>query len=304
MKDRIIIAGGSGMLGSRLTEFFNKRGHKVSILSRGESREISEFKEIVHWNPAKNEIPLDLFNRAEVLINLSGRAVNDKRWSESFKKELYKSRIEPTQKLVTILNTTNHTINTYVNASAIGYYGMDRGEEELVEESDPGNDFFADLCRDWETAALEAKRAVRCIIPRIGVVLDPDDGAFTQMKKPILLGAGSALGSGKQWVAWIHINDFVRGIAHLIENEDSEGIYNLCNPNPIQNRHLVGKIADSLNKPILLPTVPKFALKLVLGEMAKVVLGSLKVRPARLVKAKFAFNYTDIKEAVRQLNWG
>lgn len=303
MSKTILLAGGTGQIGKLLTDKLLELNYKIHILSRSiheNTTNVSFFK----WNPTNGEFPIDSLKDVSVVINLTGRAVDDKRWSDNFKQELYKSRIESTKLLVKYVNLHKPSIETFVNTSAIGYYGMDRKEEVLNEDADPGSDFFGKLCFDWEKAVqLDSELTIRKVIIRIGVVLMPNSGAFHKLKQPVLLSVGSAIGTGQQYVSWIHQDDLIGIFLSAIHNKKMVGTINAVAPNPVRNKFLIGRIADSLNKVILLPNVPSFALQLILGEMSKVVLGSLKVVPERLQELNYHFRYERIEDAIRNLIW-
>ena len=303
MSKTIVIAGGSGLVGSRLSERSIQLKYKVQILTRGRSEVISEFKEFVHWNPMENDLPKDVLRNAQVIINLAGRNIGDKRLSKSFKDEVYKSRIDTTRNLVTFLNSSENNCNLYIGASAVGYYGYHRGDERLDEDADPGLGYMADLCKDWEAETSKLEN-VRTVIARIGVVLDKEKGAYASLKQPILLSLGSGLASGRQWIPWIHINDLTSALIYTIQNTRIEGVMNAVSPNPVRNRRMIGAIADSLNKVIFLPKVPGFVLRMVLGEFAEAIIGGLRVAPQKLLDNGFEFQFTDIDRTVDNLNWG
>lgn len=303
MSKNVVIAGGSGLVGSHLSKRLIDLKYKVQILTRGESKVVSNYKEFVHWNPAEKSLPTQVLTEANVVINLVGRNIGDKRLSGAFKEEVYKSRIETTKLLVTFLNSSDNNCNLYIGASAIGYYGYNRGEEVLEEDADPGLGFMADLCRDWEIESQKLEN-IRTVIPRIGVVLDKEKGAYPSLKQPVLLSLGSALASGKQWMSWIHINDLTSALIFSIQNTKVEGVMNAVSPSPVRNRRMVGAIADSLNKVIFLPRVPAFVLRMILGEFAEAVIGGVKVMPNKLQESGFEFQYTSIDRTVDNLNWG
>lgn len=303
MSKIVVIAGGSGLIGSKLTERLVQLKYQVKVLTRGKDREVSENVSFVHWDPAKNKLPEAVLSEANVVVNLAGRNVGDKRLTQSFKDEVYKSRIDTTRSLVTFLNRHPNKCDLYIGASAIGYYGYNRGEEELEEDADPGFGFMADLCRAWEAESNKVE-GVRKVIVRIGIVLDKEQGAFPSLKKPILLSVGSALASGKQWMPWIHIDDLTFALVYSIQSPEIEGVINGVSPSPVRNSRMIGAIADSLNKVIFLPKVPGFVIRIVLGEFAEAIIGGVKVIPRKLEQSGFQFQYTDIDRAVNQLNWG
>lgn len=302
MAQKIVIAGGSGLVGGKLVEKLLAVGNEVVILTRGENKRVSHKLRYAHWDIENGTLPEEELANANAIVNLTGRGIADKRLTSTFKKEVYNSRVLSTRLLVTYLNSGVSSCDTFVNASAIGFYGYDRGDEQLTEDADPGTGYMAELCVDWEKEARKLE-GVRSVIVRIGVVLDKEEGAYKQLKAPILLGLGSALASGKQYMAWIHIEDLANALHYAITNTKIEGVLNATAPKPIRNKRLTGAIADSLNKVILMPKVPGFMLHLIAGELAKSLIGSLNVLPNRLLEHNFIFAYPDIDSAVRNLNW-
>ena len=290
------------MVGTKLVERLIASGNEVVVLTRGNNRIVSDSLRFAHWNIQAGELPEEELADANAIVNLTGRGIADKRLNDKFKEEVYKSRIDSTRLLVTYLNRRESKCDTFVNASAIGYYGYDRGEEVLTEDADPGNGFMAELCVDWEKEARKAEN-VRTVIVRIGIVFDREEGAYKSIKAPILLGLGSALASGKQYMSWIHIDDLVAALQYTLTNARIEGIINATAPKPIRNKRLTGVVSDSLNKAILMPKVPAFALKLFVGELANALIGSINAQPKRLLEHNFIFAYPEIEAAVRNLNW-
>ncbi|MFY0673205.1 MAG: TIGR01777 family oxidoreductase [Bacteroidia bacterium] len=302
MTKNIAILGGTGLIGKHLTKSFEKQKLNTFVLTRGESKTINVFTEHVHYNPYSNQWPTEELSKCDVVINLAGKSIGDNRLTTSVKSEVYKSRVQVTKSLVTFLNNTNNKCNLLINGSAIGYYGYDRKDEMLEEDADPGIGFFAELCDAWEKEAKEFDNG-RLAILRTGIVLDREEGAFKKLKTPILLSLGSALASGKQWMPWIHINDMVGIINYIILNNSIEGVVNAVGPKPVRNKRLIGSLADSLNKAILLPKVPGFVLKLMLGEFANSIIGGLRVMPKKLQDNNFIWEYYDIDDAMKNLNW-
>lgn len=301
MKGKILLAGGSGFLGSNLYTHLEAKGYEPIILTRKPN--VKGYNTL-QWNPAKGEVPVDDILSASAIVNLAGLNVGDKRWSQKFKEALVTSRTQPAELIATILNELEFNEFTFLNFSATGFYGFDRGEEELSEDMDPGNDFFGDLCFKWEKAAMKMVNPnVRRVILRCGVVFDAENGAYPKLKAPILSGFGAALASGNQWLPWIHLYDVLNSITWLLENKKATGAYNAVSPGIVTNKVLTRKIANSLNKQILLPNVPSFVLRLLVGEFAKGLTGSLKVTPKKLLDEGFTFQYPQLEDALRELNW-
>lgn len=299
-KPIVVIAGGSGMLGKKLYTLLANHQFQPVILSR--SANVPGF-ESAQWNPAKGEIDRQVLSQASAIVNLAGRSVGDKRWNDSFKQSLVDSRKQSTQLLVKEVNNLGLDDVTFVNASATGYYGFHRGEEVLKEDADPGNDFFGHLCFEWEKEAKQLEHPERLVIFRLGVVLDKREGAYPKLKAPILASMGSPIGSGKQWFPWIHVDDALNAMLYAIKSKALSGTYNLVAPERVTNRKMMKEMANSLNKQMLLPNVPAFAIKLLVGEFAKSLLGSLRVDSQKLQQEGFEYRYGTLESAIRELNW-
>jgi uncharacterized protein (TIGR01777 family) len=210
------------------------------------------------------------------------------------------SRTKSIGLIYSLLRKKKHQVNSIISASAIGYYG-DQGDELMTEGSPPSNDFMAKCCVAWENAVDEGQSmSLRIVKFRTGVVLD-NGGALAKMAMPVKLYVGSPLGSGKQWIPWIHSKDVVNIYIYAIENDTFAGVYNMAAPNPVTNKQLTQAIAKQLHKPLWLPNVPAFLLKLLLGEMSSIVLGSTKVSPQKIEDAGFKFKYPVIKEALAEI---
>lgn len=283
---KIAIAGASGMVGKALTKSLTGKGHTVIALKRGGSAD----QVFVDVTP-------EYLEGFDAVINLAGENIAAKRWSDEQKKLIVDSRVSTTSFLANALSRTKGNPKVFINASAIGIYG-NRGSESLTEESSPGAGFLASTCKKWEEAAKPAKRdGLRVVIARLGVVLSKEGGALNKMLLPFQLGAGGVLGSGRQYMSWIEINDLVKAFEFLLEN-NVEGVVNMTSPNPATNAEFTSAMAKVLSRPAILPA-PAFGLKLILGEMAQEMLldGSL-VLPAKLEKAGFKFDYANLEKAL------
>jgi uncharacterized protein (TIGR01777 family) len=236
-------------------------------------------------------------------VHLAGAGIADERWSAARKRELINSRVRSTAVLYQALSTIPHSIKTVVSASAIGFYGADTGEQECKETSPVGSDFLADCTKQWEEAVDQiATLGIRLAKVRIGLVMGASGGIFPVISKPIRYGVGANLGSGKQWQSWIHINDLVRIFNELLINSSLSGVYNGVAPEPIRAGEMNKQIAKALHRPFFLPSIPGFLLRLVLGEMACLVLGGSRVSSAKLEKdASFSFTFVRFKEALKEI---
>jgi uncharacterized protein (TIGR01777 family) len=295
---KILMTGSSGMVGSALTGYLRAQGHTVAALVR--LPRIAGPDEVA-WNPETGELDAQAAAGAEAVVNLGGASIGQGRWSENRKQLLRSSRVDATRQLVDALARLEPRPNVLVSASAVGYYG-DRGDETLTEESSPGSDFLALLVRDWEAAARRAETlGMRVVLLRFGIILSPRGGALEQMVGPIKLGVGGRLGSGRQWMSWIALDDVVALVTAAIGNREWSGVYNAVAPLPVTNADFTRALGKVLHRPTLFPA-PRFALRLLLGEMADgMVLASQRVLPARLASAGYPYLYPGLELSLRKV---
>ena len=290
----IFITGGTGYIGRHLCRELLAAGHRVTVLSRRSAERaqaICGAVEVVH---APEEM-----TGAEVVVNLAGEPIVGPRWTAARKRALWESRVGLTGRLVARMVALEPPPRVLLSGSAVGYYG-DRGGEVLVEESPPGSGFGAELCVAWEAAALEAERkGIRVCLLRTGPVLGPDGGLLARMRLPFRLGLGGPLGSGRQWFAWIHLQDHLRILRFLMDHETLEGPFNATAPAPVTQRAFARALGRVLRRPALLPA-PAPLLRLLLGEQAEVLLGSQRAVPERLLKAGFRFDFPELEPALRR----
>lgn len=255
----------------------------------------------IRWDPPSAQVDVPALEAADAVVHLSGASISDGRWTEARKQALRSSRIDSTRVLVDSLMRLRQPPKVFVCASAIGYYG-NRGDEMLTESSEPGWDFLSLLVRDWEAEANRAAQAgIRTAILRFGVILSAEGGALPQMIRPFKLGVGGRIGSGRQWMSWIALEDVIRIIQRAIADATLHGPVNVVAPEPIRNADFAQIVGRVLHRPALV-RAPKFALRLVLGEMADaLVLGSQRVLPEQLLQANFEFRYKDLESALRAL---
>jgi hypothetical protein len=303
---RIVIAGGSGFLGRMLADALSASGHRIQILTRQPSVArpgATGQHEHIHWNPdgTANGSWTSPCAGADLIANLAGESIAAGRWTAARKARLRGSRIFATRSLVRFIGESEQPPSALVSASAIGYYG-DRGGDILDEDAGPGRDFLAELASEWEKEALAAQSGkTRVVLLRTGIVLDPRDGALAKMLAPFRLFAGGPFGSGRQFVSWIHRDDWVSLARWAVENPGVRGPLNLTAPNPVTNAEFARALGRVLGWPAILP-VPGFALKLVLGEMAApLLLHSQRIVPARALEGGFRFAYSDLNGALESL---
>ncbi len=291
----VLIGGGSGLIGSRLTEILLQKGYQVRHLGRkAKEGPVKTFE----WDIHKGTIDTRAFEGVSVVINLAGANISDHRWTASYKKELEISRTGSTKLLVDYLNSNQHQVTQFVAGSAIGYYGLNDNSTLFRENDPPGKDFMAQITVEWERVADQWKGNVAHI--RTGIVFGPHGGAIEEMSKPIKLYVGSPLGSGKQYVSWIHLEDECGIIMHVIENELT-GVFNATAPEPATNEEITRALAKKLHRPLWLPNVPGIVLKIVLGEMADAVLGGSKVSSEKIQSTGYKFRYPSLQEALKEL---
>lgn len=295
----VLIAGGSGLIGRRLSVLLSEKGHAVSLLGRKADNSGKWRK--YGWNPSRGEIDLEAVKQADIVINLAGAGIADARWTAARKREIIDSRVQSTQLLLDGFKRAGHTPQCYLSGAAIGYYGH-RGDELLTENDLPGTGFLAESCMAWEKAIREvADSGLRTVAFRIGIVLSTRGGALEKMILPAKMGVGTYFGAGNQWYSWIHIDDVCRMFIHAIENQGMEGIYNAASPVPATNKELAAALMRAMNRPQILLSAPGFALELAMGEMASVVLNSTRVDASKISATGFSFQYPELEAALLDL---
>jgi uncharacterized protein (TIGR01777 family) len=258
--------------------------------------------EVFQWDIQKGHIEEGALEKADYVIHLAGAGIADQRWTDARKKAIIDSRIQPIELINKYLQEKNIQLKGFISASAIGIYGCDTGDVRLDENSLLGNDFLAECTKLWEIYAQKVKNATRIVSIRVGIVLSKKGGALPKLVQPIRYGFGAALGNGNQFMSWIHVDDLCNIFVKAIEDEKMQGAYNAVAPNPVTNQEMTSVAAEVLKKPLWLPNVPNFALKLVFGEMGIVVTGGNFVIPKRLSQeTDFKYKFTNIKEALNDL---
>ena len=295
---KILITGGTGFIGSALTRSLTEQGYEVTVLSRNpDSVEKICGPGIKALNNLNQLKPEDTF---QAIINLAGAPIFDARWSDARKQIIRDSRIGLTKQLVASMARMAVKPELLISGSAIGYYG-DQGDTVLTEQSATHKDFSEQLCTDWENEAKKAEQlGVRVCLIRTGLVLAEGGGLLKRMLLPFRLGLGGRLGDGQQWMSWIHRQDWIAIARLMITDSSMQGAYNATAPNPVTNSEFARTLAHCLNRPALLP-VPAWLLKILLGEMSGLVLGSQRVMPERLLALGFKFQYTDLSSALNQV---
>lgn len=297
----ILISGGSGLVGRAIVPLLVERGHEVTILTTQKSLANSRSGVVSHvyWNPALRELDLGEVERADGVINLAGFSAAN-RWTQENKDRMVASRLDSTDLLVKSILKSQRPPQWMISASASGFY---QSSDNWQDESAPaGTGFLAELTKNWEDMSSPLiPSQTRRIIVRIGIVLDPVEGALARMLPLFKAGLGAAVGSGKQWMSWIHLADLARVFDHLAHLPDCSGIYNASAPEPATNAEFSQRLAQAVNRKILLPPVPSFVLKMLYGEMASTVLASQRMNTQKLSQSGFRFLHPELKAALADI---
>lgn len=298
---KILVTGATGLIGQELVSLLLEKGHSINYLTTSVNKKIAKPNCYgYYWNPESNTIDENCLINVDAIIHLAGASIA-KRWTKSYKQEILDSRIQSAQLLYNTLKNNPHQVKQFVSASAIGIYPESEiiSYDEATIETDTG--FLADVVKKWEESA-DKFRLLKIKVAKIrtGVVLAAKGGALPEIARPIKWGLGANIGNGRQIQSWIHIDDLVRLYAFVVESQ-LEGIYNGVSPNPISNAELTRTIAKVLQKPLLLPNIPEFVLKLILGEMALLLFSSKNCSANKILKQGFKFKYTNIDSAIKAI---
>lgn len=294
---KVLITGGTGLIGKHLAPLLQKAGYAVFLLSRSGQKGKSYI-----WNIKEEYIEKGALENLYGVIHLAGAGIADKRWTNARRRKLLTSRTESSGLLIRELKKQVQKPSVFIGMSAIGYYGMDTGNVLIDETTPPGSDFLAELVKSWEASYHPVDElGIRKALIRTGIVLSKDGGALSRLAAPVKLGLGAALGNGKQWMSWIHIDDLCRIFLKILDDESWAGIYNGVAPNPVTNNTLTHLAAKTLKRPVWLPPVPGFALKLALGDLAEIVLGGNKISCQKLLDHGFQFSFTEAELAIQDI---
>jgi uncharacterized protein len=294
---KIAITGSSGFIGSALARFLARNQHQVFRFVRKPQAGKGE----ISWDPAAGKLDSSTLEDVDAVVHLAGESIAGGRWTAARKRSIRESRVQGTRLVAQSMAHLFEPPKLLISVSAVGYYG-DRGAEELVESSDPGSGFLADLCREWEGATESAsRRGIRVVIPRIGMVLSASGGALPLMLPVFRAGIGGRLGSGNQYMSWITLEDVVGIIHHAIGNDSLEGPINAVSPHAVTNRDFTRILAQVLSRPAFL-ALPSFAARIVFGEMAReVLLSGAHVLPSKILKSKYKFQFPELEGALRSI---
>ena len=294
---KILVSGSHGLVGKAFISSLTADGHEIVRLVRNKPSGAGE----VEWRPNQDKLDASNLESLDAVVHLAGESIASGRWSEEKKRAIRDSRVKGTTLLSDALARLSHPPSVFVSASAIGYYG-NRGDELLTEKSAPGNDFLANVCVEWENATQRAiEKGIRTIHARFGIILDANEGALAKMLTPFRMGVGGRLGSGKQWMSWIAIDDVVNGLKFLISENTTSGAVNFVAPNPVTNAEFTKTLGRVLSKPTLFP-MPEFGVKLAFGEMGEaLLLSGQRVKPDVLEQKGYRFDWPTLDAALRHL---
>ena len=302
---RVVITGGTGLIGSEVARDLGSAGHEIVILTRNPTKAALPASTLpnmraVQWDGRTATGWANLIDGDTAIVHLAGESIASGRWSGSKKRRIRESRVESGKAVLAAIKQASEKPRVLLQGSAVGYYGP-HGDEVVTESDPPGNDFLADVCVEWEDSTAEAESlGVRRALLRTGIVLSQKGGALPKMALPFRLMAGGPLGRGRQWVPWIHIADEVGAIRFLLEREDARGPFNLTAPRPLTNRDFSSALGKALHRPAFAPA-PGIAIRAVLGEMADMLLQGQRAVPHRLMEMGYAFRYPEALHALRNL---
>lgn len=298
MQKKILITGGTGLIGRRLTAMLLEEGNSVVHLSRSAKGTVPTFQ----WDVKNKTIDDRAFEDVDVIIHLAGAGIGDKRWTAKRKREILDTRVASTQLLFETIKKLPKRPTTFISASGIAFYGLTDKKAKYTEKDEQGSGFLADVVRDWESAADQfSALGLRVVKIRTGLVLSREGGALKPMTIPVKYYFGSPLGSGKQPMSWIHIDDLCRIYMEVIKSDEMQGAYNAVTTNVVSNKTFTKQLGKALKKPIILPAVPEFALRLVLGEMADLIVTGTTVYPERLLDSGFRFQFESLETALAEI---
>ena len=299
--ETVLITGGSGLVGKELNKKLTQKGYKVHNLSRNKSQ--TNKSNVFYWNPEKEEIDSEAIEKADYIIHLAGANIGEKRWTSKRKQIILNSRVKSGELLFKSIKENKLKPNAFISASATGYYGGITSDKTFVETDSSANDFLGKTCLKWEqTADKFTVEGIRAVKIRTGVVLTRKGGALEKMFIPVKLGVGSPIGSGEQFMPWIHIDDLCNIYIKAIEDTKMESAYNAVAPEHKTNKEFVKTIAKVLKKPFWFPNVPSFVLKILFGEMSQIILKGSKVSSEKIIKADYEFEFTQLKDAIIDLH--
>ncbi|HSO57129.1 MAG TPA: TIGR01777 family oxidoreductase [Paenisporosarcina sp.] len=296
---KVAITGGSGFVGKEITNQLTENGHEVYILTRS-SKPSNDLVHMVKWL-GEGDKPEEQLNGVDTWINLAGASINEGRWTEEQKQKIYDSRMKATDEVLRIFETVSEKPTVLINASAIGIYPPSEQATYTEQSSSRGSDFLAETVEEWEKKAFQAEKyGTRVACGRFGIILGKNEGALPLMALPYKMGVGGKVGTGNQWVSWVHVSDVAKAVLYAIDNDDFKGPFNVTSPDPKQMNDFGKILGEILNRPHWIP-VPAFALKLALGDKSQLVLEGQRVLPDKLLTHGFKFSYPDLQQALKNI---
>jgi uncharacterized protein (TIGR01777 family) len=301
----VLITGGTGLIGNHLSEKLLQQGYAVHLLSRQKNFSPQSYYQnkikVFEWDLNKNYIDPNALENVNYVIHLAGASIS-KKWTTSYKNIILTSRIKSAELLINTIIKNNISIEKFIGASAIGYYGMKTDNKVYTEEDEKGNDFLANTCYQWEKAYTPLiQHQIPTAIVRIGLVLSPNGGIYKILKPIFQIGLGSPIGNGKQYMPWIHIDDLCNMIIHLMKNKEFRGIYNAVSDEILTNEEFSKKLAQSLNAPFFLPNIPEWILKIIFGEQYQMLTSGLKISNDKIKQTGFNFRFSQLDDALANL---
>jgi len=299
---KVLIFGGTGFVGRNLIEELEDNQYQVFVVTRNREKYLESLAnkvQLLEWDTVSSLSSIDKLPEMDIVINLAGESLAEKRWTSSVKEEIKDSRVRTNRAIVTAINNSVIEPELLISASAVDYYGP-RQDEKITEKEKAGDSFLARVCRAWEEEAYKVQNeSTRVVTTRFGVVLG-EEGALQRMVLPFKLYVGGPVGRGEQWLSWIHIQDLVKMIRFIMENQDLTGPVNAVSPDPVRMKDFSKTLGNVLNKPSWLP-VPEFMLKIVLGQMSEVLLQGQRVYPEKISHTEFEFNFPEVKSALEDV---
>ena len=298
--ETILIAGGAGLIGTNLSGKLKEKGYNVLLLSRKSKRGNSY--SVYSWNPDKSEIENEALKRADYIINLAGAGIGDKRWTKKRRDLILDSRVKTSELIFNKIQETGKKPQAFITASGIGYYGANTSEKIFSETDQPAADFIGQICQQWEQAADPfEKSGIWTVKIRTGIVLSKKGGALSRMSVPVKFWIGSALGSGKQYLPWIHIDDLCDIYVRAIEDAKMTGAFNAVAPQHVSNREFMRTLAQVMGKPFFFPAIPSVVLKLLFGKMSDILLYGSRISAEKIISAGFEFRFPGLANALKDL---
>lgn len=299
---KVLVTGATGFIGTELCSFLLSKGHSINYLvtSAADIKNNKPNYTGFLWNPSKNEIDLNSLIGVDAILNLAGHTINCK-WTNENKKQIHDSRINCSDTLFNALKNNEHQVKSIVNASAIGIYSSSENAVYNEQSTNFGNDFLAEVCKDWEAANFRFESlGIKTAITRFGLILSKNNGVLHELAKVVSNGFGANLGNGKQWMSWIHFKDVIQIIDQLLQQQQS-GVFNVVAPNAVKQNDFLKLLAAELNKPLWLPNIPSVFIKIGLGERAALVLSSQHVQSVQLTEIGYEFMFTDLSSTLKDL---